>query len=55
MMWALRVIVCFLIALALTRIISGLIFIRALKCEKCGEIIPEDEHRSHTFKCNQRD
>jgi hypothetical protein len=51
----LKIGICAAIAYIAVTSLCKLIFIRALKCNKCGKIIPEDEHRGHSYRCNQKD
>jgi hypothetical protein len=30
------------------------LFVCALKCERCGEIVDKDEYRVHDFKCKSK-
>ena len=54
MITILKIGICAAVAYAVGVMFCKLVFIRALKCEKCGEIIPENEHRAHDFKCRQK-
>jgi hypothetical protein len=30
------------------------LFVRALKCDRCGAIVAANEFRAHDFKCKQK-
>jgi hypothetical protein len=42
--------VCALVAYVGVTWLCKHLFVRALKCTRCGQVIPEDEARAHDFK-----
>ena len=42
--------ICAVVAYIVVSTLCKLIFVRALKCTRCGMIVPEDEVRAHDYK-----
>jgi len=55
MIFVLKVLLCAVAAIVITQVVFRLLFVRLLKCEKCGAIVAEEDYRAHKYKCDQRD
>ena len=55
MILLLKVVLCAFIAVLVVYSLFHLFFVRVLRCNKCGEVVPEEEYRSHKYKCDQKD